>query len=174
MLTNAKYPTVEHERASEAIVDFFSKCSHVEAIILKGSCARGKATNDSCLDIAVLMRPEVFSTKKADLEGKWIKFYETTKVFKLLQGVGKYSHVDLDFIDGDFEPQPRSWTSGPDEFELEIGNSLVYTVSSGNMVTIWNFFKQNGCHIMMKRFADKGLASYVATAKTISTIFLST
>jgi hypothetical protein len=42
--------------------------------------------------------------------------------------VGKYSHVDLEFIDGCFIPQPRGWTSVPDEFELDIGNYLVYSV----------------------------------------------
>jgi hypothetical protein len=36
--------------------------------------------------------------------------------------------VDLDFVDGCFVPKTRGWTSGPDEFELEIGNSLVYSV----------------------------------------------
>jgi predicted nucleotidyltransferase len=126
MPTNIKYPTLEHEIAAEAIVDFFSKCSHVEAVILKGSCARGEATRDSCLDIAILMRPKDFSIKKDELENHWSKFYETTKVFKSLEQVGKYSQVDLDFIDGDFRPKFHGWTSGPDEFELEIGNNLVY------------------------------------------------
>jgi hypothetical protein len=49
-------------------------------------------------------------------------------IFHQLLQVGKYSHVDLDFADGDFEPRPRDWTFGPDEFELAIGNTLVYTV----------------------------------------------
>lgn len=124
----AKYPTVEHEKASKAIVNFFSKRSDIEAVILTGSCARGKATRDSCLDIAILTRPEIFPNKKTALEREWNKYYETSEVFKSLRQVGKYSHVDLDFIDGDFEPKLRSWTSGPDEFELEIGNSLVYVV----------------------------------------------
>lgn len=40
--------------------------------------------------------------------------------------VGRYAHVDLDLTDGRFAPEPRGWTSGPDSFELEIGNLLVY------------------------------------------------
>jgi hypothetical protein len=39
--------------------------------------------------------------------------------------------VDLNLGDGCFVPKPRDWTSGPDEFELEIGNSLVYSVPLG-------------------------------------------
>jgi predicted nucleotidyltransferase len=128
----AKYPTIEHEKASNAIVNFFSKRSEAEAVILTGSCARGKATRDSCLDIAVLMQPENFLKEKTALEQLWNRYYSTAEVFKSLRQVGKYSHVDLDFIDGDFKPKPRSWTSGPDEFELEIGNSLVYTIP------LWN------------------------------------
>jgi hypothetical protein len=42
--------------------------------------------------------------------------------------VGKYSHVDLIVSDGNIEVQERDWTSGPDDFELEIGNFFVYSV----------------------------------------------
>lgn len=128
MQIKATYPTIEHKQASEAIVDFFSIRPDVEAVLLTCSCARGKAPRDSCLDIAVFVRPEVLSIQRAAIEQQWNDFYETEEVFKTLQQVGKYSHVDLDFIDGNFVPQPRGWTSGPDEFELEIGNYLVYSV----------------------------------------------
>jgi hypothetical protein len=42
--------------------------------------------------------------------------------------VGKYAEVDLEFSDGDFVPKSRGWTTGPDDFELQIGNALVYSV----------------------------------------------
>jgi len=124
----AKYPTVEHERASMAIVNFFCKVPDVEAVILTGSCARGKATKDSCLDIMVLLPRKASVSKRSELERRWSDFYGNSAVFDKLRGVGKYSHVDLDFVDGCFVPKPRGWTSGPDEFELEIGNTLVYSV----------------------------------------------
>jgi len=126
ILHPAVYPTPEHERAAQAIVDFFSARPEVETVILVGSCARGRATRDSCLDVRILACPEVLS--HAALEQRWKNFYATAGVFRALQQVGKYSHVDLDFTDGHFEPRPRGWTSGPDAFELEIGNTLVYTV----------------------------------------------
>ena len=128
MQIRAAYPTVEHERAAQAIVDFFAARAETEAIILMGSCARGKAVRDSCLDMLILLRPEVFSQRKNALAQQWETFYSTTEMFRVLRQVGKYSHVDLDFIDGRFVPGPRDWTSGPDEFELEIGNALVYAV----------------------------------------------
>ncbi len=128
MRIQAVYPTLEHEQAAQAVVDFFSAYADTEAVILIGSCARGKAVRDSCLDFLVLVRPEVFLLAKDALAQQWEEFYTTAEVFHALLQVGKYSHVDLDFIDGRFVPKPRGWTSGPDEFELEIGNTLVYAV----------------------------------------------
>jgi hypothetical protein len=100
----------------------------VEAVMLTGSCAHGGATRDSCLDITVIVPPEVLSSKNEELEARWKEFYESEEVFKRLLGVGAFSHVDMIFTDGCFKPQPREFTSGPDEFELEIGNTLVYSV----------------------------------------------
>ncbi|MCI0698080.1 nucleotidyltransferase domain-containing protein [candidate division KSB1 bacterium] len=122
------YPTMQHEQASKAIVEFFCQHADVEAVILLGSCARGKATRDSCLDILILVLPEILATQRAKLEQAWDDFYTAAPVFKAVQQVGKYSHVDLAFIDGQFRPHPRDWTSGPDSFELEIGNTLIYSV----------------------------------------------
>jgi len=107
-------------------MEFFSQTGDVEAVILVGSCARGKAGPDSCVDMAVLVRPEVLATERHPLETAWKRFYESEPVFEELRAVGAYSHVDVDFIDGCFVPQQRRWTSGPDELELEVGNALVY------------------------------------------------
>ena len=148
MEKKVKYPTIEHERASKAIVAFFSSFPEVEAVILVGSCARSKASRDSCLDITILVPPKVPLTKKTALEQQWGSFYEAKDVFKKLWKVGKYSHVDLGFSDGEFTPKPRDWTSGPDEFELEIGNMLMYSVP------LWE------CSDYLKRLKDKWLPYY--------------
>lgn len=129
MQITTRYPTAEHEQAAQAITEFFSTRPEVEAVILMGSCARGKASGDSCLDILVLVPPQVLVTARAGLEQSWSDFYAGAEVFRTLRGVGRYSHVDLEFIAGRFVPQERDWTSGPDEFELEIGNTLVYSVA---------------------------------------------
>ena len=121
------YPTIQHQRASEAVVNFFSKFKEVKAILLVGSCARNKASKDSCLDIEILLIPQSFIQHKKTLENKWQKYYGDLKIFKNLLAVGKYSHVDLDFFDGEFSEGYHTWTSGPDTFELEIGNYLQYS-----------------------------------------------
>jgi predicted nucleotidyltransferase len=123
------YPTSEHQRAAQAIVEFFAALPEVEAVILYGSCARGKACRDSCLDVLILVRPEAPAPTRATLARRWRDFYAEAEVFQALLQVGQYSHVDLDLTDGCFVPRARGWTGGPDAFELEIGNTLVYTVA---------------------------------------------
>ncbi len=124
----ARYPTAEHEAAAKSIVEYFATVPAVDAVILMGSCARGKADVGSCVDILVLVQPDVLTVQGEELRGRWDRFYAEEEVFNRLHGHGRFSHVDLDFVDGCFEPQPREWTSGPDEFELEIGNTLAYAV----------------------------------------------
>ena len=122
------YPTPEHQHATEAIIEFFTAIPEIETVCLTCSCARGKASRDSCLDLLVLGRPEIMSATQAAIQKAWDEFYRTAAVFQKLAAVGKYAHVDLEFSNGHFVPTPRGWTSGPDEFELAIGNYLVYSV----------------------------------------------
>jgi predicted nucleotidyltransferase len=124
----ARYPTEKHEAAARCIVDHFSTVPGVDAVILMGSCARGKADVGSCVDILVLVQPDVRTVQGEELRSRWDRFYAEQRVFKELRRVGSFTHVDLEFVDGRFEPRPRGWTSGPDEFELEIGNTLTYAV----------------------------------------------
>ena len=122
------YPTRSHAETAEAAVGFFSDRPEVDAVILAGSCARGKASPNSCVDLLVLVPPDVAPVRRQRLEEGWLDFHDREPVFQKLQLVGKYSHVDLNFIDGVFKPGTRGWTGGPDEFELEIGNALVHGV----------------------------------------------
>ena len=124
----AAYPTPAHERAARAVVALFSELAGSEAVLLTGSCARGKASPDSCLDIVVLASPETGAEGRRALEVQWERTYQTEVAFRELRSVGRYSHVDLDVTDGRFVEHPRGWTSGPDPFELEIGNTVAYVV----------------------------------------------
>ena len=128
MEIRAKYPTTKHEKAAEATVSFFAGLPGVESVNLTCSCARGKASRDSCVDIAVFISPNLTEECRSALEEQWNDFYKSEGVFKTLHQVGAFSHVDLEFINGEFTIPYHGWTSGPDTFELEIGNYLVYTV----------------------------------------------
>ncbi|NKB69274.1 MAG: hypothetical protein GKR89_19565 [Candidatus Latescibacteria bacterium] len=61
-----------------------------------------------------------------DLRKEWEIFYQCTPVFADLGDFGTFTHVDISFTDGCFAPQARGIFSGPDAFELDIGNFIVY------------------------------------------------
>jgi hypothetical protein len=119
---------MEHRAAAEAAVGLFSGREGIDAVILTCSCARGKATRDSCLDLAILVPPDLSAGQRADLERARDVFLAEDPVVQALQRVGRYSLVEPDITDGQFTPHPRHWTSGPDEFELAIGNTFIYSV----------------------------------------------
>jgi hypothetical protein len=127
-MTSVSYPTPEHKASAEAIVEHFSQWPEIRAVLLTCSCARGKATKDSCLDIAALISPGLSQGQKETLEHRWENVRISDKTIQALKNVGMYSFVDMEFFDGDFHPSRHGWTSGPDGFELEIGNTLVYSV----------------------------------------------
>lgn len=122
------YPTPHHAAAAQKITNRYKNHSEVQAILLVNSCARGKATKDSCLDIAILVSPENFGEKEPQLLDEWESFYQSEPVFKELAGAGVFSEVHLDFIDGEYIPTGRDFTSGPDDFEVAIGNHLAYSI----------------------------------------------
>jgi predicted nucleotidyltransferase len=117
-------------RAAQVITQYFSRDPAVEAVLLVNSCARGKAAPSSCLDILVLARPETLSAQRVRLETGWQQHYASHPVYPAMLQHGPFAHVDLDFSDGVFDPtrHDHGWTSGADAFELEVGNTLAYSV----------------------------------------------
>ncbi len=128
MQLRAVYPTSEHERAAKAIIGFFTDGFDIDAVLLVNSCARGKATRDSCLDMNVLVSPDRLTSQRSVLASRWEDFYHSADVFKSLRAAGRYSEVHLDFIDGVFEPKEQDEAAGPDDFEIAVGNALAYSV----------------------------------------------
>ena len=122
------YPTPEHQEAAEAITEYFVSNFRIDAVLLVNSCARGKATRDSCLDIIMLARPDQTRSQLSDLESGWEEFEKSSPVIQSLYKVGKYSVVHPDFINGIFVPHEQDEAAGPDDFEVQIGNFLVYSV----------------------------------------------
>src|SRR5881275_539494 len=100
MKLEATYPTQEHQRAADAIVDFFVSNYKIDAVLLVNSCARGKATRDSCLDIVVLTKPDPSRSPLSALEAGWTELEKSNQTINALYQVGKYSVVHPDFIHG--------------------------------------------------------------------------
>lgn len=124
------FPTPQHASAASALTDTFAGDPAVDAVLLFGSCARGKAEASSCIDIAVLLRPGAAPAELARLEALWSGRYPSGAVYQQMLALAPFSHVDLEFITGDFDParHDHGWTTGADEFELEVGNLLAYSV----------------------------------------------
>ncbi|HEX9017806.1 MAG TPA: hypothetical protein VF806_01380, partial [Anaerolineaceae bacterium] len=124
------YPTAQHAHAAEAVTGLFANDPAVDAVLLVNSCARGKASRDSCLDMLVLSRPDLDPHERERLEQVWRAHYPVDPVYQELLATGSYSHIDLEFVDGVFRASDfyHGWTSGADEFELAVGNTLAYSV----------------------------------------------
>lgn len=129
MIVKAAYPTPEHEAAARSVTEFFRGRAGVSAVLLTCSCARGQASRDSCLDMIALLSPDTSADARDRLERAWERFAETAPAVVGLLQVGVYSAVELDLHDGTFPLPRRGPTDGPDNFELEIGNVVVYSVA---------------------------------------------
>ena len=121
-------PTALHQRAADAIVAFFRTQPHVDAVLLVNSCARGTATPDSDLDVAVLVAPTLTAPDRTALEAPWQQVYATDGVFHALRQGGRFTGVHLDLFDGQFAAERWDDGGGPDDFELAIGNQVAYSV----------------------------------------------
>lgn len=128
MLLQASYPTPEHQAAADVITDFFVSNYKIDAILLVNSCARGKATRDSCLDIVMLAKPDFSRSQLKVLEAGWLELEKTDRTIQELYKTGKYSVVHPDFIHGVFVPYEQDESAGPDNFEVQVGNFLAYSV----------------------------------------------
>jgi predicted nucleotidyltransferase len=121
------FPTLVHGHAAEAVVEFATR-SEVEAVVLVNSCARGTATPESDLDVALLVDPAMSPEHRRSMEQSWRAWYESRSVFRDLEQLSRFSRIHLDVFDGDFKPATWDDGGGPDAFELEIGNRVAHGV----------------------------------------------
>ena len=128
MTRTPAYPTPEHQNAADVITEYFVSKYKIDAVLLVNSCARGKATRDSCLDIVILAQPDESRSQLKDLEAGWEELERSSDAIQNLYKVGKYSVVHPDFIHGVFTPSEQDESAGPDDFEIQVGNFLVYSV----------------------------------------------
>jgi predicted nucleotidyltransferase len=122
------FPTALHRQAAEQIVEFFGAQPQIDAVLLVNSCARGTATPESDLDLAVLVNPALPAAERAALDQRWREHSGAHPLFQQLQRSSRFAQVHLDLIDGQFVPQVWDDGGGPDGFELEVGNAVAYSV----------------------------------------------
>lgn len=119
-------PSTQHEQALSALIDFWSRQPAVSTVVVVNSCARGTATPVSDLDLTILAQPETSAAARLALEAAWRTEYLRQPVFAELRALGPFCTIHLDVITGEFEPEVWDDGGGPDTFELDIGNLLVY------------------------------------------------
>lgn len=121
------FPTEQHRAATDAVTHFLDPEPQVQALILAGSCARGVAVPDSCVDLVVLVAPEHRAGAENDLRRRLDAFIAADPACRVLQAAVPWAGVEFDLCTGEFRPGYHGYTSGADDYELEIGNMLAWT-----------------------------------------------
>ena len=116
------YPTVAHELAAKEITGFFASRPETDAVLLVNSCARGKATVDSCLDMQVIAPSEVV----VRLDEQFSEFAPESEPIAELRRAGRFSELHLDVVDGVLVPGLID-EEAIDYLEVAVGNLLVYS-----------------------------------------------
>jgi Nucleotidyltransferase domain len=122
-----RFPTALHRDAADYLADFFSRALPVHAVLLVNSCARGTATPESDLDLAVLIDPLTPPAERQALEEGWQQ-YRTGPHLEPFCRSSRFAAVHLKFIDGTFVPALWDDGGGPDDFELRLGNQVADSV----------------------------------------------
>jgi hypothetical protein len=125
-MTKLHFPSDAHLQAAVAVVDFSKQSTAVQAVLLVNSCARGTATEESDVDIALLVDPMLPVEERQSIERQWRYWYENNSVFRNLERLSRFSRVHLDLFDGQWTPEPWDDGGGPDAFEIEIGNRVAH------------------------------------------------
>lgn len=143
-MTDLFFPTELHQKATRQIELFFLEQPGIDTILLVNSLARGKATPQSDIDMAILMSRSATVTETKRLERNWSEFLNFDSILKQFRNSGKFAEIHLDIIDGLFEPGIWEKGGSTDFFEVEIGNRLVYSAPLGakgehfqNLQTKW-------------------------------------
>lgn len=116
--------TPTHQKAFDLVRNFLQEDSRVLALAITGSAARNEGSFDSDLDFNIFFQEDAPSNEIiAEIEDALQRDVYAQQGAE----VGRFFDVDLHAAPLRFTPQSRGWTDGPDNFELEIGNTFVYT-----------------------------------------------
>jgi predicted nucleotidyltransferase len=122
------FPTTRHRQVADVAVGFFTAHRAVDTVLAVNACARGQATPDSDLDLAVLVGETASTDDVHRLEASWQAFSMAQPLVREFRQTGPFAHVHLDVFDGRVVPAIWDEGGGPDAFELEIGNRVAHAV----------------------------------------------
>jgi hypothetical protein len=121
------FPTAIHQAAAEAVVDYWATDPRVQAVLLLNSCARGCAVPSSCLDMAILVAPDDHTAMQQDAWPAFERFLATDPASTALTAAVPWGAVEADLISSVYQPSEHGFTSGPDAYELEVGNHIAWS-----------------------------------------------
>lgn len=131
MNNRIKFPTPLHEKMAEVAAAFFTSRPQVDTLLVVNSCARGQATPESDLDMAVLVKPETAPEEVHTLEAEWTRHLSTHPLTAQYRRSGRFAQVHLDVITAQYVPTVWDDGGGPDYFEVEIGNQVAHSAPLG-------------------------------------------
>ncbi len=117
------YPTSAHAAAAASIVEFFAAREETGTVLLVNSCARGRATPDSDLDMVVFVAPGM---DMAALNDAWEAFRRHDPRIAAYLASGPFAVLHLDIEGGVIAPPEHAADEYPDGFDLAIGNWFVW------------------------------------------------
>jgi predicted nucleotidyltransferase len=132
MASSLAFPTPLHQQVADLTNDFFTAHAQVDTVVVVNSCARGRATPESDLDLAVLVAPETTAQDVQQLEKLWGEFSIRHPLVREFKNTGPFAHLHVDVFDGRVTPLVWDEGGGPDSFEVEIGNRFAYGVPLHN------------------------------------------
>lgn len=123
------FPTALHSEVAEIVKDYFIKFDTTDTVLIVNSCARGQASAESDLDIAILVKEGVSNAAIKTLYNRWLKYSTANKTISAYKNSGMYRHLHLDVINGIYTPTPIEPGEPIDYFEVEIGNQVCYAAT---------------------------------------------
>jgi predicted nucleotidyltransferase len=125
------FPTETHEKVAELFAGFCRNRRSVDTVLVVNSCARGRATPQSDLDMAVLVKAGTPVSETLEIETAWKRFAPRSALLDQFLAMGRFSRLHTDFFDGTFIPTIWDEGGGPDSFEIEIGNRIAHSAIMG-------------------------------------------
>jgi hypothetical protein len=109
-----KFPTPLHERAAELFAGFAGHRDSIDTVLVVNSCAWGKATAQSDLDMAALVKTGTPASELKELEESWNRLAARNPAIAQFQEMSPFCKVHIDFFDGAFAPAVWDEGGGPD------------------------------------------------------------
>jgi predicted nucleotidyltransferase len=131
MKSDIQFPTHLHQQMAEVAAEFFTPRPQVDTVLMVNSCARGQATPESDLDMAILVKPEVTQEEVRVLEEAWTSHLSAHPLSAEYSQSGRFAHIHLDVITAQYVPSVWDDGGGPDYFEVEIGNQVAHSAPFG-------------------------------------------